>query len=187
MMTAMLTKEDRQFITTTVAGAIDQAFIQRTANFATKDDLKKFTTKDDLAGVEKSIKGIRKDLAGFATKDDLADMEKGIRKDLAGFATKDDLAAMNSGIRKDLAGFATKDDLASTEERIKDDLGKKIHNEVEGLAILTQGEFETVHDSFVAVNRKLDDVAATTREHGYYIRKFSADIDQLKQRTGLTD
>ncbi len=66
------------------------------ARMATKDDLKGFATKEDIAS-------IRMDMSGFATKEDIAS----IRMDMSGFATKDDLK-----------GFATKDDLLALENRL---------------------------------------------------------------------
>ena len=51
---------------------------------ATKDDLARFATKDDLKGF-----AVKDDLARFATKDDLKGLAT--KQDLERFATKDDL------------------------------------------------------------------------------------------------
>lgn len=79
-------------------------------DFATKDDLKRFATKEDISDIKDELKGfatkddLENKLSGFATKDDL---EKG----LARFATKSELWDLRNEMNMRFEGVATKKDM----------------------------------------------------------------------------
>ncbi|CAK0761379.1 hypothetical protein CCP4SC76_3500003 [Gammaproteobacteria bacterium] len=86
-------------------------------NMATKEDLERFATKEDL---DTGTAEIKKDLERFATKEDLDTRTAEIKKDLERFATKEDLDTRTAEIKKDLERFATKEDLNNQTIKIID-------------------------------------------------------------------
>ncbi len=131
---------------------IGEVFEEKTAIFATKDDLRAFTTKDDLKAF-----ATKDDLKAFATKDDLKAFAT--KDDLKAFATKDDLKAFAT--KDDLKAFATKDDLKAfiTKEEFLE-FERRLTNALNGIR-------EGVRLSLYEIEKRLGEIESKLRFYDF--------------------
>jgi hypothetical protein len=164
-----------------------EGIYQRLDNTASKDDLAKMASKDDL--ISEIAKMASKDdliseIAKMASKDDLiSEIAKMASKDdlkseIAKMASKDDLA--NFATKDDLTKFATKDDLAAAKEETMRHTGVLIE--------AVRSDIKIVIEGLMGSNEKRDrDKEENDQEHARLEKVAlinSADISKLDQRVG---